>query len=40
MSTPGGVTYVYLTRVPTVLGIVPSGDQLAPLSVEYSKLAA
>jgi hypothetical protein len=35
---PGGLVNVYLTRVPTVLGIVPSASQVVPPSVEYSKL--
>jgi len=39
MSTPGGAANVYLTRVPTVFGIVPRAFQLTPEFVEYSKRA-
>jgi hypothetical protein len=35
---PGGLVKVYLTSVPTVLGMVPSASQVVPPSVEYWKL--
>jgi hypothetical protein len=35
---PGGLVNVYLTRVPTVFGIVPRLSHVVPPSVEYWKL--